>query len=227
MSRLVSNCKVPTPRLTLRSRNLRSESVKRTPFSPLLSLVIAQLFFGSWLFAQGVQIEKAPNQQSSPTVTPAPTPTAAEALYDHFQKYHIEVAKDQEGSRLVWTDRVFIEIADAPPPEPLATFLSTVPNNNGQFAKWVHDTFETQTKAWHPGKKNPHPTKQGTDEIVADAGGSRCYVNPVYIGYVFARYPNANILIKGPTDPALFMVNGQLRAVVSPWTKLPDGTPLL
>jgi hypothetical protein len=189
---------------------------------PTIAIVIAiGACWSPFLFGQGVQIEKA----TSPT--PVPTPTAAEALYDYLQKYHIEIAKDQEGSRLVWTDRVFIEIADAPPPEPLATLLASAPANNGQFAKWVHDTFETQIKAWHPAKKNPHPSKPGTDEIVADAGGSRCYINPVYIGYVLTRYPKANILIKGPTDPALFTVDGQVRAVVSPWTKLPDGTPLL
>jgi len=44
---------------------------------------------------------------------------------------------------------------------------------------------------------------------------------------VLARYPKANILIKGPTDPALFTVNGQVKAILSPWTQLPDGTPLL
>jgi hypothetical protein len=91
----------------------------------------------------------------------------------------------------------------------------------------VHDTFETQTKNWHPAKKNPHPGKEGTDEIVSDAGGNHCFVNPIYLSYVLARYPTASILIKGPTDPALFTVNGQVRAVLSPWTKLPDGTPLL
>ena len=197
--------------------------------SPLISTVgiIVVLAFGN-LFGQGVQIEKAlPPGQKPATATPVPTPNVAEALYDYLQRYHIEVARDQEGSRLVWTDRAFIEIADSPVPEPLAGLLSTAPTNNGQFAKWVHDTFETQTKAWHPGKMNPHPGKAGTDEIVADSGGSRCYVNPVYIAYVRARYPKASILIKGPTDPALFTVDGKLRAVVSPWTKLPDGTPLM
>lgn len=179
----------------------------------------------SRLFGQGVQIEKAPSPETSPT--PTPTPTAAEALYDYFQKYHIEVAKDEAGSRLVWTDRAFVEIADAPLPEPLATLLSTAPTNDGQLAKFVRDTYETQTKAWRSAKKNPHPSKPGTDEIVADSGGVRCYANPLYVAYVLTRYPNASILIKGPTDPALFTVNGQLRAVVSPWTKLPDGTPLL
>jgi hypothetical protein len=144
-----------------------------------------------------------------------------------LQKYHIEVAKDQAGSRMVWTDRAFIEIADAPLPEPLAALLSAAPTNNGELAKWVHDNYETQTKIWHPAKKNPHPSKQGTDEIVADTGGVHCFVNPVYMSYVLTRYPDASILIKGPTDPALFTVNGQVRAVVSPWTTLPDGTPLL
>jgi len=214
------------PHLTPGSRNLRSELVKRTLFASVLPLLVAALFCGGFLWAQGVQIEKAPGPGSAPTATPAPARTAAEALYDYLQKYHIEVAKDQEGSKLVWTDRVFIEIADGPPPEPLASLLAAAPTNNGQFAKWVHDTFETQTKTWHPGKPNPQPNKQGTYEIVADSGGSHCYVNPVYIDYVVTRYPNFSVLIKGPTDPALFTVNGQVRAVVSPWTKLPDGTPL-
>ena len=178
-------------------------------------------------FAQGVQIEKAPSPGSAPSATPVPTPTAAEALYDYLQKYHIEVAKDQDGPHMVWTDRAFIEIADAPLPEPLASLLAMAPGNDGGFGKFVHDTFETQTKAWHPAKKNPHPSKQGTDEIVADSGPVRCYINPVYVSYVLSRYPNASILIKGPTDPALFTVDGQVRAIVSPWTKLPDGTPLL
>ena len=196
-------------------------------FITLIVITAVALSCGQQLFAQGVQIEKAPSPGTTPSPTPVPTPTAAEALYDYLQKYHIEVAKDQADSRLVWTDRIFIEVADAPPPEPLATLLSTAPPNTGEFAKWVLDTFQTQAKGWRPAKKNPHPSKAGTDEIVADSGGGHCYVNPVYIAYVLTRYPNANILIKGPTDPALFMVNGQLRAVVSPWTKLPDGTPLL
>jgi hypothetical protein len=197
-------------------RTVRKQSLLST------GLIAIALCWNPDLLGQGVEIEKAPA-----SATPVPTPTAAEELYAYLQKYHIEVAKDQEGSRLVWTDRVLIEIADAPPHEPLATLLASAPPNNGQFAKWVHDTFETQTKAWHPAKKNPRPDKAGTDEIVADSGGTRCYVNPVYIAYVLTRYPKAKILIKGPTDPALFTVNGQVRAIVSPWTKLPDGTPLL
>ena len=196
----------------------------------LLTIVLAValgVYGGDRVCAQGVQIEKPPSPGSAPSATPVPTPTAAEALYDYLQKYHIEVAKDQDGPHLVWTDRAFIEIADGPVPEPLASLLAMAPANNGQFAKFVHDTFETQAKAWHPAKRNPHPPKLGTDEIVADSGGIRCFINPVYVAYVLNRYPKASILIKSPTDPALFTVDGQVRAVVSPWTKLPDGTPLL
>lgn len=121
-----------------------------------------------------------------------------------------------------------IEIADGPPPEPLAGLLAIAPGNPSQFSTWVHDTFETQVKAWRPASKNPHPPKQGTDEIVADSGANtHCFVNPVYVSYILSRYPKAKILIKGPTDPLIFTVNGQLRAVVAPWTQLPDGTPLL
>jgi hypothetical protein len=205
--------------------------VKRTSFLPLL-LVAVGILFNASASAQGVQIEKGPAAEASPSGSPHKPkgprpPTPAEALYDYLQKNHIEVAKDSTGPHFVWTDRILIEIADGPPPEPLATLLSAAPANNGQFAAWVHDTFETQTKAWHPGKKNPHPSKAGTEEIVADAGGEHCYVNPVYLSYVLARYPKSSILIKGPKDPALFTVNGQVRAIVSPWTQLPDGTPLL
>ena len=180
------------------------------------------------VLSQGVQIEKAPAGGASPTATPtpAPTPTAAEALYDWIQKYHLEVAKFHVGTRYVWTDRVLIEITDRPPPAPLAPLLAAAPNNTSQFSTWVYETFEKQVKTWKPAKKSPNPSKPGTDELVADSGG-RCFINPVYLSYVFARYPNANILIKGPTDPALFTVNGQLKVVVSPWTQLPDGTPLL
>jgi hypothetical protein len=194
-------------------------------------VAIVVLASSGTLVGQGVQIEKATGEQSSPAATekptPPPPPTPAEALYDYLQKYHIEVAKDEAGSHLVWTDRAFIEIADTPLPEPLASLLSPAPTNNGQLATWVRDNYETQIKTWHSAKKNPHPNKPGTDEIIADAGGGHCFVNPVYVSYVLARYPNASILIKGPTDVALFTVNGQLRAVVSPWTALPDGTPLL
>ena len=220
--------------LTLLCRKLRSILVKRNVYLPIILTLGITLCSSGPAFGQGVQIEKAPGTSQPaaaaspqrPASTPAP-PTPAEALYDHFQKYHIEVAKDQAGSHLVWTDRILIEIADVPPPEPLATLLSAAPTNNGQFAKWVHDTFELQTKAWRAGKKNPHPSKPGTDELIGQSGSDHCYVNPVYLAYILARYPKADILIKGPTDPALFTVNGQLRAVVSPWTQLPDGTPLL
>jgi hypothetical protein len=219
--------------------------VKKSGFLLLfLPFGIAAIFFSPALLGQGnapnVQIEKAPaidkeedaanpsGSPEKPRSTPDPEVTAAEALYDYLQKYHIEVAKDQAGSKTVWTDRVLIEITDDLPPEPLSSLISACPTNDGTFATWVHDTFETQTKAWHPGKKNSHPAKEGTDEIVSDAaGGDHCFVNPVYLSYVLARYPTAKILIKGPTDPALFTVNGQVRAVLSTWTQLPDGTPLL
>ena len=219
-------------RLTLARRKLRSISVKRRAYLPFIVLLGALFCLAQAGFAQGVQIEKADHQQSpaaaaapqKPKASPPPTP--AEALYEYLQKYHIEVAKDQSPSHLVWTDRVMIEITDGLPPEPLAGLLSTAPTNNGQFAKFVHDTFETQTKSWRAGKRNPKPAKAGTDELIGDNGTDHCYINPVYLSYVLARYPKANILIKGPTDPALFTVNGQLRAVISPWTQLPDGTPL-
>lgn len=213
-------------------RNLRSDAVNRTLLLPVVLLALAG-YLQSGL-GQGVQIEKAPGSAQTPASSPqkakpkaSPTPTAAEALYDYLQEHHIEVAKDPTGSHFIWTDRVLIEIADGPPPEPLASLLSAAPANTGQFATWVHNTFESQTQAWHPGKKNPHPNKPGTDELVSENGDSHCFINPVYLTYVFARYPKASILIKGPTDPALFTVNGQLRAIVSPWTQLPDGTPLL
>jgi hypothetical protein len=213
--------------------------VNKSPFLPFLLVCGVALFFSRVLYSQGVQIEKAPssenkaeaaNPNDSPQKPRAPDPQtkAAEDLYDYLQKYHIEVAKDQAGARTVWTDRVLIEITDSLPPEPLSTLLSAAPTNRGEFATWVHDTFETQTNAWHAAKKNPHPSKEGTDEIVSDtADGVHCFVNPVYLSYVLARYPTANILIKGPTDPALFVVHGQLRAILSPWTQLPDGTPLM
>ena len=218
-------------RLTLPRQKLRSQSVKNASLLPFISMITLGLCSQTTLVAQGVQIEKAPDAatagESPQQPKPPPPPTAAEALYDYLQKYHIEVAKDSAGSRFVWTDRALIEIADGPPPEPLGTLLSAAPGNDGQFAAWVHDTYETQIKEWHPAKKNPHPPKAGTDEIVGDAGGAHCFVNPVYISYVLDRYPEASVFIKGPTDPVLFTVNGQIRAVVAPWTQLPDGTPLL
>jgi hypothetical protein len=206
-------------------------------FLLLVAATIA-LFFSRSVFSQGVQIEKAPAEGQSPVAappnatrqppksTPAPTPTAAEALYDYLQKYHIEVAKFQAGSRVLWTDRVLIEIPDRPVPEPLASLLAAAPGNTSQFSTWVHETFETQTQLWHPAKLNPRPSKQGTDEIVADTGNVRCFVNPVYVAYLLNRYPKASILMKEATDPVMFTVNGQLRAVLSRWTQLPDGTPL-
>ena len=192
---------------------------------------IVGLLFAPNVFPQGVQIEKAPGGQPSPSASAAKpeasaTPTPAEALYDHVQRYHLEVAKYQIGARYIWTDRVLIEITDAPPPEPLASLLAAAPNNTSQFSTWVHDNFEKQVKAWKPGKKNPHPPKPGTDEILGTAG-VHCFVNPIYLSYVLARYPKASILIKGPTDPVLFTVNDQVKAILSPWTQLPDGTPLL
>lgn len=227
----------PTKRcfLTLRSRNLRSQLVKRTSFAPTLVAGAVFLAGSSWAAGQGVQIEKAPpadQTAASPAAsakapTRSATTTPAEALFDYLQKYHLEVAKYQAGTRYIWTDRILIEITDSAPPEPLQSLLAAAPNNTSQFSTWVYENFESQTKNWHPGKRNPHPEKQGTEEFVADAGGTRCFFNPVYVSYVLARYPKANILLKGPADPALFTVNGQLRAVVSPWTKLPDGTPLL
>ena len=195
-------------------------------------LIIAAITIACPVLApgQGVEIPKAPSAEQHPVADAAsgqPTPTAAEALYDYLQKYQIKVAKDRVGSRLIWTDRALIEIADHPPPEPLASLLSTAPPNDGRFASWVHDSFETQLGSWHAGKRNPHPKKPGTDELISVRGEGHCFINPVYFAYVLSRYPDAGILIKGPKDPVLFTVNGQLRAVISPWTQLPDGTPLL
>jgi hypothetical protein len=213
-------------------RNLRSFCVKRM-FLVLPIVCAITIASVPSLLGQGVEIPKAPaaERHDAPKAagdkpTPTPTPTAAEALYDYLQKNQLKVVKDRVGSRLIWTDRVMIELTDSPLPEPLATLLAAAPPNEGRFAAWVHDAFESQLGTWHAGKRNLHPKKSGTEELVSVRGEGRCFVNPVYLAYVLSRYPEAGILIKGPTDPALFTENGQLRAVVSPWTKLPDGTPL-
>jgi hypothetical protein len=213
--------------------------VKLRFFLPRIIAVAAALMVSRAVFPQGVQIAKpgeqppapaapaASPEQPKPTPIPTPTPTAAEVLYVYLQQHHLEVAKYQAGTRFIWTDRVFIEIPDGPPPEPLAGLLALAPGNSSQFSTWVNETFESQVKTWQPGKRNPHPDKAGTEEFLANSGGTHCFVNPVYVAYVMARYPNANVLVKGPKDPVLFTVNGQLRAVISPWTQLPDGTPLM
>jgi hypothetical protein len=221
--------------LTLRSRKLRSQFVKTTWFVAPLIIGAGSLICCRGLSAQGVQIEKPPPADqtaatakpsaSAPPAKPRSTPTPAEALFDYLQKYQLEVARFQAGTRYIWTDRMFIEITDGPPPDPLASLLAAGPNNTSQFSTWVYETFESKVKSWHPGKRNPHPAKEGTEEFVAD-GEAPHFFNPVYVSYVLSRYPTASILLKGPLDPALFTVNGQVRAVVSPWTKLPDGTPL-
>ena len=224
--------------LTLSGRNLRSLPVNRAfPIPLFIGCLLVSPFGNRSALSQGVQIETAqPAGQHSPQAHPSaspqqpappPAPTAAEALFAYLQKYNIEVAKYQLGTRYIWTDRVLIEISEGPPPEPLASLLAAGPNNTSQFQTWVHETFETQVKNWRPGKRNPNPGKPGTDELIGSTAGDHCFVNPVYLAYVMARYPNASILIKGPTDPALFTVNGQLRVILSPWTQLPDGTPLL
>jgi hypothetical protein len=200
-------------------------------FSTALMAAALVLIGKGFIAGQGVQIETAPpagpNASAGPSQSQAPAqPTPAEALYDYLQKYHIEVAKDQSGSTLVWTDRIFIEIPERPVPEPLASLLAAAPSNNGQFAAWVRNTFESQIKDWRAAKRNPQPKKPGTDEFLSLNGKVRCFVNPVYVAYVMYRYPDAGFLIKGPTDPILFTVRGRLKAIVSPWTKLPDGTPL-
>jgi hypothetical protein len=208
--------------------------VKRLLFLPALITGATFLVCSSWLVGQGVQIEKAPPAEqtagspagSASAANPSSSPTPAEALFDYLQKYQLEVARFQAGTRYIWTDRMLIEISDAPPPEPLRSLLAAGPNNTSQFSTWVHESFESQTKAWHPAKRNPHPAKEGAEEFVADSGGAPCFFNPVYVSYVLSRYPKANILVKGPTDPALFTVKGEVRAVISPLTRLPDGTPL-
>src|SRR5690349_3878568 len=106
--------------LTLPRRNLRSQLVKRMSFLPALFAGALFVAGGGWLLGQGVQIEKAPpagQTSASPTPSAKAVPartTPAEALFDYLQKYHLEVAKYQAGTRYIWTDRILIEITDAP-----------------------------------------------------------------------------------------------------------------
>lgn len=197
---------------------------------------------GPLLIAQGgapnVEIEKEPDSQNkSPSQPPSPSPKTsatptpeqktAKDLYNYLQKNFLRVAKDESGARLIWTDTIMLEVENSLPPEPLATVIKDAPSNNETLATWIRNTFEKQITAWHPGTKSPHPKYEGTDEIVNEADGTHCYLNPVYFSYLEARYPEAKILIRSSRDPVLFTVNGQICAVLGPWTTLPDGTPLL
>ena len=163
------------------------------------------------------------NQSKQPT---AGELKATAALFEHFQKNQINLRKDTSGPRLIWTDTALIEITDTLPPDPLGKFLNLLHSDEGVLAKWVHDTYETHLQEWHPARRSLHPGKPGTDEII-DTTGGHCYVNPIYLSYILARHPQASLLIKTPTDPVIFTVEGQICAVLAPWTKLPDGTPLL
>jgi hypothetical protein len=165
----------------------------------------------------------APVSEKQPTAAEA---AATDALYQHLQDDQIKVRKDTLGSRLVWTDTVIVEIADRMPPEPLRHFLELLDSDGGTLADWVHNTFETHLQEWQPAKRVAHPKKAGTDEITNMSGTVHCYVNPIYLDYILARYPNASVLMKSQTDPVIFTEHGQICAILAPWTKLPDGTPL-
>lgn len=167
----------------------------------------------------------SPTPQRSPPVLSAEA-KATEQLYEHLQKYQLKIRKDTPGSRLVWTDKVIIEVADSPPPDPLGAFLKEVPSDEGVLGNWVRDTFEKQLQTWRPAKRKLPASHTGTDEIVNDADGTHCFVDPIYLTYVLARYPNAAVLMKSPSDAVIFTVNGRICAILVPWTTLPDGTPL-
>ena len=163
--------------------------------------------------------------------SPQPTPMseeakATDALFEHLQKQQLKVIKDTIGSSVLWTDRSILEIADSPPPDPLGTFLNQIPAVDGSLAKWFGDTFEKQLTTWHPARRNPHPSKARTDEIDSNTDGTHCFVNPLYLTYILARYPKAAILMRKSTDPVIFTVDGKIHAVLVPWTSLPDGTSL-
>lgn len=167
----------------------------------------------------------SPIAQKSPPALSAER-EATEQLYEHLQKYQLKVRKDAVGSRLVWTDKIMIEVADSPPPDALGAFLKEIPSDEGVLGNWVRDTFEKQLQTWRPAKRKLPASHTGTDEIVNDADGTHCFVNPIYLAYVLARYPNAAVLMKTPSDAVIFTVNGRICAILVPWTMLPDGTPL-
>ena len=79
--------------------------------------------------APNVEIEKEPSSQkqsptqhpsASPSATPTREQTTAKDLYNYLQKNFLRVAKDESGSRLIWTDTIMLEVENSLPPEPLA-----------------------------------------------------------------------------------------------------------
>ncbi len=138
----------------------------------------------------------------------------AELLRAHLVSEKRVIITDTNGSQIVWSDGVIVEITDSLP-APLRTLVNATPNHTDIRSTVQRVEAELHTD-YHPSHLREKSSHEGYVEFEADHPQIRALLNPVYVAYVQARYPEASAVMKSRYDPVVFTVKGQIKALIMP-----------
>ena len=144
---------------------------------------------------------------------------AAELLRTHIVSKQRMVITDTNGAEIVWSDGVIVEITGSLP-APIQSLASRTQYHTDIRSTIKRVEADLQTE-YRPGRQREKSSREGYVEFEGDKPEIHALLNPVYVAYVEARYPECSTLLKGKYDPVVFTVKGEIRALIMPF-KLPN-----
>ena len=139
---------------------------------------------------------------------------AAEILRDQIVSKHRMVITDTNSVQIVWSDGVILEIADTLP-LPIRSLVDHTPYHTDILSTVRKVEAGLQTE-YRPSRMREKSSHRGYVEFEPEASKDPVVVDPVYVSYVHARYPDCSTLVKGKYDPVAFAVKGQIKALIMP-----------
>ena len=140
---------------------------------------------------------------------------AAEVLRKHIVLEQRMVITDTNSGQIVWSDGVILEITDSLPP-PIKSLIDST-SYHTDIQTTVRKVEEGLRTEYQPGRVREKSSRDGYIEFETDTPEVHALVNPVYVSYVQARYPECSILVRSKYDPVVFAAKGQIRALIMPF----------
>jgi hypothetical protein len=148
-----------------------------------------------------------------PAMARHPDPTVR--LCQHIQLENRRIVVDTNRAELIWSDGAILEVGTQFP-RPL-NMLVAAPTHCLDIWGTLAELNAQRHSAYQPAFARPDNSVGPYVQIIASHQQRvNTLVKAIYFEYLEQRHPRATLWIKGKEDPVLFVVTGEVRAVIMP-----------
>ena len=179
----------------------------------ILNGLLAFIFVTNFTSARA-QAQKNRGLSSLVTQTaPGNSPDAASHLYQYIVQSRRNFIVDTNQAEIAWSDGVILEIGTSFP-DGLQDLISH-PTHYQNIRSFLTE-LDIKSTQWQEASVTPSPLGDNYAAIRTTDGKIRVSAQSIYVEYLNQQYPAATILVRGESEPIVYVEDGEIRASLMP-----------